>query len=250
MPSSYRPYSKIVSKFVGLNNSTEKYFFNDDAINILDKKGKIIFSKSISEILIEHGYLNRIFSQQTHKFDPIHLNDIEPVLKNTPYFKKGDVFLSLRNLSMVILYRPSINKIIKIIEGPFYNQHDVDILDDKTISIYNNNALLNYKNIRNVTNNEIIIYNFETNTFSKKFEKTFIENKINSNTHGLVDFLSDGSAMVEDRNNGRIFYLNSQGEVVWIFTNLNSKKQLYDLWWARIINSEKSKKLRNLIKND
>ena len=250
VPSHYKPYSKLVSEYVGLNSATENYNFGDDAINILDKNGKILFSKSVTEILIEHGYLNRIFSQQSHKTDPIHLNDIQPVLKDTKYFKKGDVFLSLRNLSMIILYRPSTNKIIKIIEGEFYNQHDVDILDESRISIYNNNVFLNYKNERIVKNNQIIIYDFETNSFSKKFEKTFIENEINTSTHGLVDFLQDGSAIVEDRNNGRIFYLNSEGEVVWIFNNLNSKKQIYNLWWARVIDVKKSKKIRQLIKND
>jgi len=248
VPSQYRPYSKLVSNYVGLNNRTEKYNFSDDVINILDKNGKILFSKSVTEILIENGHLNRIFSQQSHKTDPIHLNDIQPVLKDTKYFKKGDVFLSLRNLSMVILYRPSTNKIIKIIEGEFYNQHDVDIIDDKRISIFNNNVFLNYKNERIVKNNEIIIYDFETNSFSKKFEKTFVENKINTDEHGLVDFLQDGSAIVEDRNNGRIFYLSSEGEVIWIFNNLNSKKQIYNLWWSRIISSEKSKELRKIIK--
>ena len=151
---------------------------------------------------------------------------------------------------MVILYRPSTNKIIKIIEGEFYNQHDVDIIDESRISIYNNNVFLNYKNKRIVKNNEIVIYDFETNSFSKKFEKTFIENEINSHSHGLVDFLQDGSAIVEDRMNGRIFYLSSEGEVIWIFNNLNSKKQIYDLWWARIIDVNKSKKIRQLIKND
>ena len=250
VPSQYRPYSKLVSDYVGLNNSTEKYNYEDDAINILDKNGKILFSKSVTEILIEHGYLNRIFSQQSHKNDPIHLNDIQPVLKDTKYFKKGDIFLSLRNLSMVILYRPSTNKVIKIIEGEFYNQHDVDIIDESRISIYNNNVFLNYKDKRIVKNNEIVIYDFETNSFSKKFEKTFIENEINADTHGLVDFLQDGSAIVEDRNNGRIFYLSSEGEVIWIFNNLNSKKQIYDLWWARVIDVNKSKKIRQLIKND
>ncbi len=152
---------------------------------------------------------------------------------------------------MIILYRPSTNKIIKIIEGHFYNQHDVDIIDESKISIYNNNVFFNQRNERKVkNNNEIIIYDFKTNSFSKIFEKTFIKNKINTNTHGLVDFLQDGSAIVEDRNNGRIFYLNSEGEVVWIFNNLNSKKRIYDLWWSRIINLEKSKKIRKLIKND
>ena len=250
VPSEYKPYSKLVSEYVGLNNATEKYNYEDDAINILDKTGKTLFSKSVTEILIEHGYKNRIFSQQLHKQDPIHLNDIQPVLKDTKYFKKGDVFLSLRNLSMIILYRPSTNKIIKIIEGEFYNQHDVDILDESRISIYNNNVFLNYKNKRIVKNNEIVIYDFETNSFSKKFEKTFIENEINSSTHGLVDFLQDGSAIVEDRNNGKIFYLSSEGEEIWIFNNLNSKNQIYDLWWARVIDVNKSKKIRELIKND
>ena len=249
VPSQLKPYSELVSEYVGLNDATYKYNFLDDAINILDKNGKILFSKSVTEILIEHGYLNRIFSQASHISDPIHLNDIQPVLKNTKYFKKGDVFLSLRNLSMVILYRPSTNKIIKIIEGEFYNQHDVDILDESKISIYNNNVIFNYKNGRKVKNNEIVIYDFETDTFSKKFEKTFITNKIDTNTHGLVDFLKDGSAIVEDRNKGRIFYLNSKGDVVWIFNNLDSKKQIYDLWWARLLNLEKSKKIRELIKN-
>ena len=250
VPSELKPYSKLVGEYVGLNNATENYNFVDDAINILDKNGKILFSKSVTEILIEHGYLNRIFSQQSHKSDPIHLNDIQPVLKDTKYFKKGDLFLSLRNLSMIILYRPSTNKIIKIIEGEFYNQHDVDILDESRVSIYNNNAFHNYKNERLVKNNEIIIYDFETNSFSKKFEKTFIENKIDSNLNGLVDFLQDGSAIVEDRMNGRIFYLSSEGEVIWIFNNLNSKKQIYDLWWARVIDFEKSKKIREILKND
>jgi hypothetical protein len=250
VPSQYKPYSQLVSEYVGLNNATEKYNYKDDAINILDKNGKILFSKSVTEILIENGYLNRIFSQQYHKDDPIHLNDIQPVLKDTKYFKKGDVFLSLRNLSMVILYRPSTNKIIKIIEGEFYNQHDVDILDESRISIYNNNVFFYYKNKRLGKNNEIIIYDFETNSFSKKFEKTFIENEINSQMHGLVDFLQDGSAIVEDRMNGRIFYLSSEGKVVWIFNNLNSKKQIYDLWWSRVIDIKKSKKIREIIKND
>ena len=250
VPSHYSPYSELVRKYVGLNKEVWNYYFLDDAINILDKNGKILFSKSVTEILIEHGYTNRIFSQQSFKSDPIHLNDIQPVLKDTKYFKKGDVFLSLRNLSMVILYRPSTNRIIKIIEGEFYNQHDVDIIDESSISIYNNNVFYNYKNERIVKNNEIVIYDFETNSFSKKFEKTFIENRINSAQRGLVDFSEDGSAIVEDSENGRILYLSAKGEVIWIFNNLNSKKQLYDLWWARIIDVKKSKRIREILQND
>ena len=71
----------------------------------------------------------------------MHLNDIQPVLYDGNYMKKGDLLLSVRNISLIILYRPSNNKILKIIEGEFLNQHDVDIINDSTISIYNNNLL-------------------------------------------------------------------------------------------------------------
>ena len=53
--------------------------------------------------------------------------------------EKGDLFLSLRSQNMIILYRLSTNKIISHITGPFSNQHDVDIISDKEISIFNNN---------------------------------------------------------------------------------------------------------------
>ena len=242
------PLTKKVCEYVGVSECG-KEFFLDDAINILNKDGKIIFSKSISEIFIENKLSGRIFSQENFRRDPIHLNDIEPVLTSTQYFKKGDLFLSLRNSSMIVLYRPSTNKIIKIIEGNFSYQHDVDILDEKTISIYNNNSHSNYKNLEVVkNNNEIVIYNFETNSFSKKFEDTFIKYKINTPTQGIADFLEDGSVMVEDSDNARIFYINSEGDIIREFNNLSSKKQLYNVFWARIIDKEKSRKLRNIIK--
>ena len=42
--------------------------------------------------------------------------------------------------------------------GPFFHQHDVDILDEHRISIFNNNAK-NFKNVDVVDgHNEVIIY--------------------------------------------------------------------------------------------
>jgi hypothetical protein len=247
VPSRKFPYSKKVASLV--DNDDKSY--EEDTINILNQEGKIIFSKSVSEILIENGLIHRIFSQDSFKSDPTHLNDIQPVLKDGPYFKKGDLFLSLRHFNMIILYRPETNKIIKIIEGGFLQQHDVDILDDKTISIYNNNVFLDYNGrLVVVSNNEILIYHFDTDSFSKKFEDTFKTLKINTKTDGLVNFLDDGSAIVEDNNNGRIFYLNNNGDVIWEFNNINKKKQIYSLFWARIISSEQANKIKQIIKKE
>ena len=48
--------------------------------------------------------------------------------------------MSLRHQSMVLLYRPSTNVIVWKGVGPFFHQHDVDILDEHKIAIFNNNS--------------------------------------------------------------------------------------------------------------
>lgn len=241
------PISKKVSDLLQMRDNYN-FDFTDNAATILNQDGEIIFSKSVTEILMENGYTNRIFSQIDYNRDPTHLNDIQPVLKDTDYFKKGDLFLSLRNMSAILLYRPSSNKIIRFIEGEFFNQHDIDILDESKISIFNNNVILNHEDQRLVKNNEIVIYDFKNNSFSKKFENTFINYKINTSTHGIVEFLQDGSATIEDRNNGRIFYVNNNGDIIWEFNNINSKNQLFDLWWSRVIDNKLSTELKTLLK--
>ena len=64
-----------------------------------------------------------------------------------------------------------------------------------------------------------------------------------------MDFLEDGSAIVEDRNNSRIFYLDSKGKPIWIYYNISSQNLKYDLWWSRIIQGEKLKKIKKMINN-
>ena len=72
------------------------------------------------------------------------------------------------------------------------------------------------------TYNQLLIYNFETDGFSIKFQDTFIENKVNTHTAGLSEFLEDGSIIVEDTNNNRI-YISIRMKKLVAFNNINSK---------------------------
>ena len=56
-----------------------------------------------------------IFTAGGYLDDGLHLNDIQPALTDSPYWKKGDLFLSLRHKSLILLYRPSTGKIIWMI---------------------------------------------------------------------------------------------------------------------------------------
>ena len=73
--------------------------FYDDSIIKINTDGKILFNKSVTEILIENNIVADNFaltSSLSNQLDPIHLNDIEPAFTDTEYWQQGDVFISIR----------------------------------------------------------------------------------------------------------------------------------------------------------
>jgi len=230
IPGSMNPKSKYVKKY-SLKN------YADDSIIKINKDGEILYNKSVTEILIENNIVSNNFALNSYvslnEQDPIHLNDIEPALSDTQYWKKGDVFLSLRLQSSIIHYRPSTNKVINYIIGPFAQQHDVDIISDKEISIFNNNNFF-------VDNeySEVVIYNFETKKFRTLFNEQLQKENFKTTSEGLSHILNDGALMVEEQNHGRIILFNNQGEKEWEFVNKDKNGNIGFISWSRVIEDE------------
>ena len=207
--------------------------FIDDAIIKINSSGKILYKKSIIEILIENKILPdnyALTSTLSGQKDPIHLNYIEPAFTDTLYWKKGDVFLSIRHQSAIIHYRPSTNKVINFITGPFSQQHDVDIISDKEISIFNNNNFIVENNF-----SEVLIYNFETKKFRKLFNDQLQNENFKTKTQGMSQILKDGALMVEEQNHGRIILFNNKGRKEWEFVNKDINGRVGTITWSRII---------------
>ena len=223
----------------------KKYFnLSDDSIIKLNSNGDILYNKSVIELLLDNQIYEIDFfnSQNT---DPIHLNDIEPVFTDTEYWKKGDVFLSARHQSAIIHYRPSTNKVINYITGPFAQQHDVDIISDKEISIFNNNNFF-----VNNEHSEVLIYNFETKEFKKLFNDQLKKENFKTYSEGLSHIFKDGSLMVEEQNHGRIILFNNKGEKEWEFVNKDENGDIGNVNWSRVIEDEKFiEKFKSLVKN-
>ena len=236
--SQIYPHSRYISNFI------DDYSFQEDAIIILNQDGDILFSKSIVELLAENNifYESDIFMAS----EPIHLNDIEPVLKDGKFWKKGDLFLSSRSQSAIIHYRPKLNKVVNYLKGPFYQQHDVDIISDTEISIFNNNNTI----LKNGRFSEILIYDFETKTFKKKFQKQLEKSNFRTHTQGLSEILEDGSILVEEQNHGRLILFNKIGQKVWEYVNKDKNGDVQFITWSRIIQDETLiNKLKDLISN-
>ena len=86
----------VTSSFNNIDNEVLKNIsivrngkpFSDDAIiKINPKTGQVIFKKSVSAILLENNIFND--SDIYMSTDPIHLNDIQPVYEDGPFWKKG-----------------------------------------------------------------------------------------------------------------------------------------------------------------
>ena len=210
--------------------------FSDDSIIKINTDGKILYNKSVTEILIENNIVADNFALTTslsNQLDPIHLNDIEPAFTDTEYWQQGDVFISIRHQSAIIHYRPSTNKVINYITGPFAQQHDVDIISDKEISIFNNNNFF-------VDNDysEVLIYNFETNKFRKLFNDQLQRENFKTSSEGLSHIFKDGSLMVEEQNHGRIILFNNKGEKEWEFVNKDKNSDIGIISWSKVIEDE------------
>ncbi len=236
VPTHIYPYS-IDKKIVGIDEDN----YLDDGITKISPKGETLYKKSVAEIFIENKLDYLLFSvgDMGFDYDPIHLNDIHPVLKDGPYWKRGDIFLSLRHQSMIILFRPSTNKIIWLDTGSFYHQHDVDILDDQRISIFNNNSKDFFNGDQVDGYNEVLIYNFESQKYEKYLNNSLIENEVKTIKNGKSQILPNDDLIIEEFEAGRILYFNSDGSLRWQFINSSSEKNIYTIGWSRVLYDKK-----------
>jgi hypothetical protein len=208
--------------------------FQDNRISRISPSGKLLFARSVAQILIRHGYASWLFSIPYD--DPTHLNDIQPVLADGPYWKKGDLFVSLRNLSTIVLYRPSTDEILWVKRGPWIAQHDVDILDDHRISVYDNDAQARTSDTPLITSSsQVMVYDFATGKVSLPLQRAMNDNSVRSFTEGLSTQLPDGSTLIEDPNEGRLIIFRADGAIAAQYVNRAKDGWLYHLGWSRYI---------------
>ena len=209
--------------------------FLDDAITQIDQSGKVLFRKSVAEILIRHGLANWLFSNAMYNSDSVHLNDIQPVLNDGNFWKRGDLFVSMRNVSAIMLYRPRTDEVLWIRRGPWVSQHDVDVLDDHRIGIYDNGVEDRGSEPFFPANSEIMVYDFATNRVTLPAHEAMRKQGIRTWMEGSFTQLPEGSIMVGDTMAGRLFVFGSDQTVKAEYINRGMDGWLYHLGWSRYI---------------
>jgi len=222
--------------------------FMDDAIVNISAEGEILFRKSVARMLLDSGLKHIVYSHNRYDNDPIHLNDIQPVPSDGPYWKKGDVFLSLRTSSVLLLYRPSTNEVVWSKEGPWLMQHDVDILSDHEIGVYSNNTVASPRGPKTIRPNEIMIYDFAADETRSPYKAAFKKFKVKTETSGLFRKFPDGSIMAEEHDYGRIVSFDATGALRWRYVNRAAKDgRVFQLGWSRFIDADDAEALKAAI---
>lgn len=208
--------------------------FIEDALTRVSFDGKVPARISVPAMLLRHdmGYL--LFPPGSYEDDPVHLNDIQPVLADGPYWKKGDLFVSLRHVSTVLLYRPATDEIVWMKSGPWRGQHDVDILDDHRIAVFDNQA--ERREVPDVNgNSDIDVYDFATGAISHPYRAVMKREDVQALYEGLYTVLPGGGLVVEVHNSGQILILAADGRRLGQFVNRNPNGKVYEIGWGRYI---------------
>jgi Arylsulfotransferase (ASST) len=224
----------------GINRPSQVKFeaknTDDDALVQVSPDGQVLASISVAKALLDNGYgplvIGTTFRTDN---DPIHLNDVQPVLSDGPYWKKGDLFVSVRHKSTIFQYRPSTGKVIWLRTGPWLLQHDVDVLDDGRIAVFSNN--MNPIAMAPVPGqvNRIIAYDFATDTTSDLLPGALQREDVRTVSEGLFSELPGGNVLVEDENFGRLLIFAPDGSVAAEYINGASNGSVYHMGWSRYI---------------
>lgn len=237
--------AQLIPKTVDLGGAD----FMDDGIVQVSPEGEILSSRSVIGILDDNGLSHLIYGHGWEQADPIHLNDIQPVMEDGPIWQAGDLFLSVRNRSLVLLYRPATDEIVWHQAGPWIHQHDIDILDDRRISVFDNAARLISTEapscpawrdtdpcLDTPERNRRTVVDLVDGTVSDTYAAAFTANQIVTHKQGLQEISPDGTLFVEETNLGRMLAATEDGTVAWSYVNrAETDGRVYTLNWSRLV---------------
>ncbi len=202
----------------------------------ISPSGKVLTRIPLYDIFARNDMQVFVDGRPTHE-DPYHINDIQPVLTSGPFWQKDDLFVSLRHLSMVLLYRPSTGRVIWHREGPWLAQHDVNIVDDNRISIFDNHVSLGFSPSQVDGTNRMAILDFRTNAVSYDYDAAFKRHAIKTVSGGRATILPGGDVLVDENNGGRLMRVAPDGALRWQYIHAKPDLTRINSTWSRYLDS-------------
>lgn len=183
-------------------------------ISILDA----IYASGYEGLLLSKG-IDGIRHAERDGPDILHLNDVETLGRSMaaafPMFNAGDIMISLRNISAVLVLDGDSAAVKWAMVGPFLAQHDPDFRPDGTISIFDNRRFDTDMGGR-PQQSRIVVVDPATSAASVAYgddpSQAFYSGKA-----GKHQTLANGNILITETLSGRAFEVTANGTVVWEF---------------------------------
>ena len=214
--------------------------FYADGVIRFSPAGEVRSQVSLSGALMRAGHLHLVYGPEAgYSGSLLQMNDVEPVLQDGLFWRRGDLFVSLRAVSVVLLYRPATDEVLWLQAGPWLRQHDVDIVSDSEISVYSNNTFVDEDGDERVRGaNEVYVHDFATGETRSPWREAMRRHDVRTRRRGGAAVFGDGSLMLEEGNYGRILMLSPDGEEVWSYVNRASDGAVYEILASRWLDAE------------
>ncbi len=210
--------------------------FQDQGLAKISRSGEVVSLIPFGDVLRRNGYTSLMYMMNSFLDDPLHMNDIQPVLEDGPYWRRGDLFVSLRTHSVVLLYRPETDEILWLQNAPWLHQHDVNLLNDHEISVFSNDSIRFYGGPYRVLGaNDVYIHDFEKGETRAPWREALLHHDVRTATQGRATVIGDNDVFVEETNRGRALRLSTDGTLHWTYVNRASDGEVYQLAWSRYL---------------
>jgi hypothetical protein len=207
--------------------------------------GKVLYEISVPELFFENGLEILLVLGREANLPPrgtvteiVHLNKISELSSSIsadfPGFETGDLVVSLRDLSLIMIVNPDTRKIKWWRIGPWLRQHDPHFLAGGKMLVYNNNQYVNHNSNYVLTDgtiipesgsSNIIEFDFAAGTHEVIYGKR--EGQVMSSPfRGSVDPIENGGLLVTEYPWGRVFQTDADGNRVWEYVNKFNSNQV------------------------
>jgi hypothetical protein len=196
-----------------------------DQILHVSEGGEVLDKINVLDVLYQNGLERHIVkSMKPYPGDvkdyPVHLNDIEPLDSSMagqyPLFEAGDLLISLRHPSLVLVFDPDSKEVKWHASGPWIHQHDPDFVGDGWIGVFDNNTDLAGRG-EMLGGSRILAVQPHTDSTRVLFP-TQRSDPFYTATRGNWQKLENGNMLLTEARAGRIVEVAPEGQTVleWI----------------------------------
>lgn len=180
------------------------------------------FAATVLAVTSDYPFREFDRDPKDYELDIFHPNDIEELpaslVREFPMFETGDLMLSFRNISLVLVVNPKNQRIKWWSHGPWRFQHDPDFRPDGKISVYDNNPERDGSRILTI----------DPRTRKVSDELSDVEFSFYSKYRGKHQYLTNGNVLIVAPEEGRVVEVAKDGRKVLEFNNISPFGKAYN----------------------